>query len=87
MIIGTPYIVAKASDDGTFHVGDQVVLEKDGSISCLQAEGWIDAKDVPEATAGWEIAIDTARIERRRQKLQSQLDKLNCAHEQPEQPK
>ena len=42
---GTPYIVTKESDDGSFQVGDQITLMVDGSISNLQAEGWLE----PEA--------------------------------------
>lgn len=37
MVVGKQYIVTRASDDGTFEVGDQVSINPDGSISCREA--------------------------------------------------
>lgn len=58
MILKTRYIVTKASNDGTFTVGDQVWLLEDGSIMSRQMEGWIDPHEVPAATKGWKIEVD-----------------------------
>lgn len=58
MKIKTRYIVIKSSDDGTFLKGDHIYLNEDGSISCLEASGWIDKENVEEATKGMEMGID-----------------------------
>ncbi len=52
------YIVTKASDDGTFEVGDHITLYVDGTLACFEAMGWIDANDVPAATQGMEVEVD-----------------------------
>lgn len=57
--IGWWYRVTKGSKDGTFKKGDHVMLEKDGSIACLEAKGWIDSEDVVSATVGMECRLDT----------------------------
>jgi hypothetical protein len=71
------YIVTKASDNGTFEVGDHILINSDGSISCIEAQGWIDNCDVEEATKGIEIEIDHDWIERRKSKLRKELAELN----------
>lgn len=58
MKVGLRYVVTKASDDGTFNVGDHIWPEQDGSISCREAGGWVDEADVPEAIKGVETTID-----------------------------
>ncbi len=52
------YVVTKGSDDGTFMAGDHVRLNGDGSISCREAAGWIEAEDVPASTKGWRLELD-----------------------------
>jgi len=76
MKVGLPYIVTKASDDGTFEVGDHIYLIDNGDIACHEAEGWIDKEDMPESTIGMEIALDQERIEKRRNKLLADLAAL-----------
>jgi hypothetical protein len=44
MQIDIPHFVTKASDDGTFQVGDRIRLLSDGAILCIQAKGWISTK-------------------------------------------
>lgn len=39
MEIGKRYEVTKASDDGTFEIGDHVTLHEDGSVLCREAQG------------------------------------------------
>ena len=52
------FVVTKKSNNGTFIRGDHVIFDN-GSIICIEAEGWVDKEDVPKATAGWEITEDT----------------------------
>ena len=69
MDIGKRYVVTKPSDDGTFEVGDHIYMTSDGAISCIEAQGWIDACDVPEAIRGMDIEIDVEWIKRQKKKL------------------
>ena len=78
MEIGKRYVVTKASDDGTFCVGDHITINKGGSINCREAQGWIDACDVPEAIKGMEVEIDREWVEMRRKKLQEELAELDA---------
>lgn len=74
---GMRYIVTKDSDDGTFVVGDKIELLHDNAVGNWTVGGWIDAVDVPEATAGMEVEIDTVWLNRKKDVLQKQLDQLN----------
>ena len=71
------HIVTKGSDDGTFEIGDHIVFEDDGSISCIEASGWIDKEDVPLATAGMESEPDLEWLQRRKDKLLAELNLLS----------
>ena len=73
------YVITKASDDGTFTIGDHIVLCKDGAIECKEAQGWIDASEVASASTGMEVSIDQEWIERRKQKLREELAELDAA--------
>jgi hypothetical protein len=79
MKVGLPYIVTRASDDGTFQVGDHIYLIDNGDIACHEAEGWIDREDVPESTIGMEIELDQELIEKRRKTLLAVLAALGGA--------
>lgn len=57
---GMRYIVTKASDDGTFQVGDHILIEQDGSISCQEAHGWVEKEYIQEAMQGIEYEPDRA---------------------------
>lgn len=81
MKVGTPYLVTKESDDGSFQVGDQITLTIDGSISNLQAEGWLEAEDLVDATAGMECEVDRARLQRRKESLLRRLAALDAVDE------
>lgn len=70
------YIVTKASDDGTFEVGDSISMTSDGLILNRNAEGWIDACDVREATKGMEVKVDVQRLEKKKQRLLKELQEL-----------
>lgn len=84
MILKTRYIVTKASNDGTFTVGDQVWLLEDGAIMCkiaarpkaLVSHGWIDPHEVPAATEGWEIEVDKNWLNARLTKLCAEIAEL-----------
>ena len=81
MKVGTPYLVTKESDDGSFQVGDQITLTIDGSISNIQAEGWLEAEDLVDATAGMECEVDRARLQRRKESLLRRLAALEAVDE------
>lgn len=76
MIVDALYLVVRGSDDGTFEVGDSVVLKADGSIDCLQGQGWISSADAKEASAGMRVVLDVQRIARRLAKLDKQREQL-----------
>lgn len=73
---GIMYIVTKGSDDGTFVVGDCIVLKDDGSICCIEAHGWIDAGDVPMATEGMCCEVDEKWRKNELEKLEKMLNRL-----------
>lgn len=77
MKVGVRYIVTKSSDDETFEVGDHITLAEDGSINCREAQGWIDALDVEEATKGMEFEIDKVWYETKKSNLLKELELLN----------
>ncbi len=81
MKVGTPYLVTKESDDSSFQVGDQITLTIDGSISNTQAEGWLEAEDLADATAGMECEVDRARLQRRKESLLRRLTALDAVDE------
>ena len=64
------YIVTVGSYDGTFIKGDRIQLQQDGSITCIEAAGWIDAEHVPEAIKGIEYELDVAFYKKQNEKLQ-----------------
>lgn len=76
MEIGKRYVVTKPSKDKTFCVGDHIKLNADGSINCLEAEGWIDADDVAGGTVGMQVELDTEWVERRKKALRGELELL-----------
>jgi hypothetical protein len=77
MLPNIRYVVTKTSDDGTFEVGDHIKLLENGEIACIEAKGWIDAEDVPEATKGMECEIDQDYIDRQKARLTAELEALN----------
>lgn len=78
IVPGKRYVVTKASDDGTFEVGDHINMTDSGDINCCEASGWIDAEDVPWATKGMEVEIDREWIADRRAKLLEELAALDA---------
>lgn len=77
MIPNKRYTVTKSSDDGTFQIGDSICLHDDGTLTCRQAMGWIDAEDVPAAIVGMECKLDTEWVEAQREKLNAALAALD----------
>lgn len=74
-----PYIVTKASDDGTFEVGDHIKLETNGEIgiSCLEAAfGWIPEHETVDITKGMEVKVDVQRLEILKKRLLKELREL-----------
>jgi len=57
MEVGKNYIVTKRSDDGTFRVGDRIILNTDGSIGNKNVRGEIEACDVAKTTKGMEYEV------------------------------
>ena len=76
MEVGKPYRVTKASDDGTFELGDHISLCADGTINCTEAGGWIERCDVAEATKGMTVELDKDWIEARKRRLIEELNAL-----------
>ena len=70
------YIVTKQSDDGTFEIGDHIFFEDDGSISCIEAQGWIDAEDVKGASKGMEYKVDEEWMNKRTNALNNIVENL-----------
>ena len=54
---GKRYIVTKASECGTFRVGDRIRMESDGSIINRESGMWLDAEEV-ESIVGFEVEED-----------------------------
>lgn len=67
------YIVTKASDDGTFQVGDHIMQYENGDVHCREAGGWIDAEDAPDAIKGMEYVIDERYLLAERVRLINQI--------------
>lgn len=71
------YVVTKASDDGTFQIGDHIMLDENGDVYCREAGGWIDAEDVPDATQGMEYTVDERYLLLERSKLVNRISAVN----------
>ena len=78
MKLGVRYIVTKPSKNYEFQVGDHLWIYADGAISCSEAGGFMPKEDVAEATEGMLVAVDAAWQAIRREKLQAQIDALDC---------
>jgi hypothetical protein len=66
-----PYVVTRASSDGSFLCGDHITLLEDGAIFCDEAKGWITAEDlaaVPRST-DFHVEPDIDKVNRLRQRL------------------
>ena len=72
-------VVTKASDDGSFQVGDHIQFEEDGTIICLEAGGWMEAENVEEATKGMKYETDTEWAKRELQRVEQNLTALRLA--------
>lgn len=77
MHTGRRYVVTKASDDGTFDVGDSIALCPDGSIINYSAYGWIDSFDAELSRNGMVVEIDDKWVARRIDRLQKEIDDLS----------
>lgn len=76
MVVGTRYVVTKASKNGEFQVGDHIELCEDGDVLNREAHGWMPAEDLAEATQGMELGIDVTWAASQRAKLERQLASL-----------
>ncbi len=57
MQVGLRYVVTRSSKNKEFIKGDVVWMNKDGSVMCPNAKGFMVAENVKEATRGWSIEI------------------------------
>ena len=73
MVPKTRYVVTKASDDGTFELGDHITLLDDGAVSCHEANGWVEPPEVKDALKGCEFEVDSVWLARRKQGLLREL--------------
>lgn len=80
MKTGIRYIATKGSKDQAFQAGDHIILNNDGSISCIEAQGWIVADEVEGAIDGMEFEIDKECIEKRKEYLLNELQALQIAY-------
>lgn len=78
MVVGKRYVVTRASDDGTFVVGDHLTLHVDGTIGCYEAEGWIEQSDVEQAMKGVVVEIDKKWLANRKAMLTEELAALEA---------
>lgn len=78
IVVGKRYIVTRGSDDGTFEIGDHINVTADGSIICLEAQGWIDACDAVNAAKGMTVEIDHEWITMRKNQLRAELEALDA---------
>lgn len=70
---GIYYKVVVPSDDGTFLVGDTIILcEADGSILSMTVGGWIPKENVIEATGGMQVTLDRKHYQDQLADLESQ---------------
>lgn len=63
-----PYIVTKASDDGTLEVGDRIRMAGDDDkryLVCENVGGWIGHDELPAAMQGMHCKADTGTIAKR----------------------
>jgi hypothetical protein len=63
-----PYIVTKASDDGTLEVGDRIRMSGDDDnryLVCENVNGWIDYDELQAAMKGMHCKADTKLIAKR----------------------
>ena len=79
MRVGVRYVVMRDSKHREFQVGDRVWMERDGSIMCPAARGWMPPEDVMAATEGWEIETDANWAAAIRADLERQLAALKHA--------
>lgn len=77
MLVGTRYVVTKSSDDKSFLVGDHISRNIDGSIDNREAQGWVDVRDIDEATKRMKVEIDRKWVEQRKAKLLKELSALD----------
>jgi hypothetical protein len=56
MDFGVVYIVTKKSRDGSFHVGDHILLDRRGFVHCWEAGGSLTMDEYLIASVGMEIA-------------------------------
>jgi len=78
MTVGAPFLVTHQSRNGEFQVGDRIRLVSDGSITCVDAEGWMPAEDLHEATAGMQVTLDLTEVTRLRAGLVAELATLDA---------
>jgi hypothetical protein len=76
LIVGIPYIVTAPAFDETLEVGDLVELAADGRLVSREHGGWFDREDVADAIRGAEFAVDRDAVERKRQRLLAELERL-----------
>lgn len=77
MKVDIRYVVTYPSEDGTFEKDDHIRLNKDGTIACIEAQGWVDAEDAEEACKGMKCVVDTEWEARRREFLNNELERLD----------
>lgn len=73
------YVVTKGADDGTLQKGDHIFFYEDGSIGCVEAQGWLDKEWLEsnnEFLKSIEYTLDIEWINKYREELKSELKEL-----------
>ncbi len=76
MILKFLFVLNGNYENRIFLKGDHIYFNSDGTISCIEANGWIGKEDVNEATKGMEYKLDIGWFEKQRDFLQAKLDRL-----------
>lgn len=77
MRLGVRYIVTLESVDKEFQLGDWVSLCADGGIDNFTVRGTMPKEDLPRATRGMTVRVDSKWAERQRIRLTKQLSELD----------
>lgn len=85
---GVPYVVTKASDDGTLEVGDRIRMSGDDDnryLVCENASGWIPYEELQAAMKGMHCKADARIIAKRIAQAEARIASLSKhANEQHE---
>ncbi len=74
---GILYIVTKKSVDETLQIGDQIYIDRDGSLCSITIQGWIGIEDIESVCHGMECELDKEWAKDKFKQLQDEINYLN----------